>query len=82
MPIGSNFDDFLKGQGMFEQCTIAAMKGALQTVPFDAADYLDNEATIAVYFSLALSDLDPNVLLRAVNDIERAPELSKLTKIG
>jgi hypothetical protein len=35
MPIGSNFDDFLKEQGMFELCTAAAIKSALQKVPCD-----------------------------------------------
>ncbi|MFA7240206.1 MAG: XRE family transcriptional regulator [Sulfuricellaceae bacterium] len=29
MPIGSNFDDFLKEEGIYESCTAAAMKKAL-----------------------------------------------------
>jgi len=29
MPIGSNFDDFLKEEGMYESCTAAAMKKVL-----------------------------------------------------
>jgi hypothetical protein len=43
MPIGSDFDDFLKEQGMFELCSDAAIKSALQTAPFNAtvAAYLD-----------------------------------------
>jgi hypothetical protein len=43
MPIGSNFDDFLKEQGMLERCSAAAIKSALQTAPFDA--------TIAAYLA-------------------------------
>jgi DNA-binding phage protein len=55
---------------MFELCATAAINSALQTAPFDSADYLENEATIAVHLYLALADLDPNVLLSAVNDME------------
>ncbi|MDP2783771.1 MAG: XRE family transcriptional regulator [Sulfurimicrobium sp.] len=29
MPIGGNFDDFLKEEGMYESCTAAAMKKVL-----------------------------------------------------
>jgi hypothetical protein len=51
MPIGSNFDDFLKEQEIFERCTAAAIKSALQTVPFDAADNLIDDATVAAYLA-------------------------------
>ena len=43
MPIGSDFDDFLKEQGMFKLCSAAAIKSALQTAPFDA--------TVAAYLA-------------------------------
>jgi hypothetical protein len=43
MPIGSNFDNFLKEQGMFERCSAAAIKSAMQTAPFDA--------TVAAYLA-------------------------------
>jgi hypothetical protein len=51
MPIGSNFDDFLKEQGMFELCSAAAIKNALQSAPFDAADGLIDDATVAAYLA-------------------------------
>jgi hypothetical protein len=51
MPIGSNFDDFLKEQGMFELCSTAAIKNALQSAPFDAADGLIDDATVAAYLA-------------------------------
>jgi DNA-binding phage protein len=80
MPIGSNFDDFLKEQGEFELCTAAAKKSALKTVLFDAADYLDDEATIAVYLSSAKADSNPAVHTQAVIDIARAREAIRLAK--
>jgi hypothetical protein len=46
MPIGSNFDDFLKDQGIFELCSAAAIKSVLQTGPFDATDSLIDDATV------------------------------------
>jgi intergrase/recombinase len=81
MPVGSNFDDFLKEQGIYDLCTGNAMKGAFKTAPFDAAVYLNDEETITAYLAVAKADSDPNVLLRAVNDIERARELSSSAKI-
>lgn len=40
--------------------------------PFDAADYLDDEATIAAYISAALEDPNPDVFLTAMCDVARA----------
>jgi probable addiction module antidote protein len=48
--------------------------------PFDAADYLDNEETIAEYLTAALEDSDPDVLLTAVRDIARAKGMTQLAK--
>ena len=48
--------------------------------PFDAADYLDNEETIAEYLTAALSDPNPDVLLAAVRDVARARGMSQLAK--
>lgn len=39
---------------------------------FDAADYLDNEETIAAYLTAALEDENPDMFLVAVNDVARA----------
>jgi DNA-binding phage protein len=35
--------------------------------PFDTADYLDNEETIAAYLTAALEDDNPDMFLVAIN---------------
>ena len=47
---------------------------------FDAADYLDNEETIAEYITAALEDPNPAVFLAAVRDVARARGMSQLAK--
>ena len=37
--------------------------------PFDAADYLDDEETIAEYLTAALEDSNPEVFLAAVGQM-------------
>jgi len=51
-----------------------------QFAPFDAADYLDDEATIAAYISAALDDPNPDVFLTAVRDVARARGMTQLAK--
>ncbi|MEO8132889.1 MAG: addiction module antidote protein [Betaproteobacteria bacterium] len=48
--------------------------------PFDAADYLDSEETIAEYISAALEDPNSEVFLTAVRDIARARGMAQLAK--
>ena len=48
--------------------------------PFDAADYLDNEATIAAYLTAALEDPDPDAFLAAVKTVARARGMTQLAK--
>ena len=48
--------------------------------PFDAADYLDDEETIAEYLSAALEDPNPDVFLAAVRDVARARGMAQLAK--
>ena len=48
--------------------------------PFDPADYLDNEETIAEYLTAALEDDDPELLLTAIKDVARARGMTKLVK--
>jgi len=48
--------------------------------PFDAADYLDGEETIAEYLTAALEDPDPDVFLTAVRDVARARGMTQLAK--
>ena len=47
---------------------------------FDAADYLDNEETIAEYITAALDDPNPDVFLTAVRDVARAHGMAQLAK--
>jgi len=48
--------------------------------PFDAADYLDNEETIAEYLTAALEDPDPDMFLVAVGTVARARGMTQLAK--
>ena len=48
--------------------------------PFDAADYLDDEETVAEYLSAALEDPNPDVLLAAVRDVARVRGMAQLAK--
>jgi probable addiction module antidote protein len=48
--------------------------------PFDAADYLDDEETIAEYLTAALEDPNPDVFLASVRDIARARGMTQLAK--
>ena len=51
-----------------------------QFAPFDAADYLDNEETIAEYITAALEDPNPDVFLSAVRDVARARGMAQLAR--
>ena len=48
--------------------------------PFDAADYLDSEETIAEYLTAALEDPDPDMFLVAVRTVARARGMTQLAK--
>ncbi len=48
--------------------------------PFDAADYLDNEVTIAAYLTGALEDPEPDAFLMAVRTVARARGTTQLAK--
>ncbi|WGZ92708.1 MAG: putative addiction module antidote protein [Candidatus Thiothrix putei] len=48
--------------------------------PFDAADYLDDEDTVAAYLSEALEDPDPDTFLMAVRTVARARGMAQLAK--
>lgn len=48
--------------------------------PFDAADYLTDEETIAEYLSAALEDPNPDLFLVAVRDVARARGMTQLAK--
>ncbi|HEY8012062.1 MAG TPA: addiction module antidote protein [Rudaea sp.] len=48
--------------------------------PFDAADYLTDDESIAEYLTAALEDSDPNLFLTAIKDVARARGMSQLAK--
>ena len=52
----------------------------VQTAPFDAADYLDDEETIAEYLTAALEDPNPDLFLVAVRDVARARGMAQLAR--
>jgi len=47
---------------------------------FDAADYLDDDETIAEYITAALEDPNPDVFLSAVRDVARVRGMAQLAK--
>lgn len=51
---------------------MTSRRKSLGVAPFEASDYLDNEAVIAQYLTVALADPDPNAFLAAVNDVAKA----------
>jgi len=48
--------------------------------PFDVADYLEDEETMAAYLSAALEDPDPDTFLVAVKTVARARGMSQLAR--
>jgi probable addiction module antidote protein len=48
--------------------------------PFDVADYLDNEVTIAAYLTAALANPEPDAFLVAVKTVARARGMTQLAK--
>jgi probable addiction module antidote protein len=58
----------------------AKVKSKVTYAPFEAADYLDNEETIAEYLSLAARDENPGVLLKALGDVAKARGLAEVAK--
>jgi probable addiction module antidote protein len=52
----------------------------VKLAPFDAADYLDSEESIAEFLTAALDDPNPDVFLTAVRDVARARGMAQLAK--
>ena len=52
----------------------------VKAATFDAADYLNDEETIAEYLTAALEDPNPDVFLAAVRDVARARGMAQLAK--
>jgi probable addiction module antidote protein len=51
-----------------------------QFTPFDAADYLDDDETIAAYITAALEENDPDAFLSAIKTVARAKGMTQLAK--
>ncbi|HMT06688.1 MAG TPA: putative addiction module antidote protein [Pyrinomonadaceae bacterium] len=47
---------------------------------FDAADYLDNEETIAEFLTAALEDENPDVFLAAISSVAKAHGMAAIAK--
>ncbi len=52
----------------------------IKTRTFTAADYLDNDETIAEYLNLALEDSNPEMLLLAIANIARARGMAQVAQ--
>lgn len=48
--------------------------------PFDAADYLDDDETVAAYLTAALEEDDPDAFLGAIKTVARARGMTQLAK--
>ena len=44
----------------------------LETIPWDAADYLDSEEMVLAYLEAVFEDGDPALIAAALNDVARA----------
>ncbi len=55
-------------------------KASLGLAPFDAADYLSDNAAVAEFLSAALEDGDPDVFLQAIRTAARARGMSQLAR--
>lgn len=59
---------------------------AIETVPWDAADYLTDDETIAEYLTAALESNDPRIIAKALGAVARArggmTELARNTGIS
>ena len=55
-------------------------KRKIKLVPFDAAEYLTDDATIAEYINAILEEDDTDLLLMALGDVARARGMAKVAK--
>lgn len=51
-----------------------------KTAPFDAADYLDNDESIAEFLTASMEDPNPDVFLMALRDVAKARGMADLAK--
>lgn len=55
-------------------------KRKIKLVPFDAAEYLTDDETIAEYINAILEEDDTDLLLMALSDVARARGMAKVAK--
>lgn len=55
-------------------------KTTIRTVPFDAAEYLDNEASISAFVGDAMESGDPAILQNALNTAARARGMARIAE--
>jgi probable addiction module antidote protein len=53
---------------------------AVTYAPFDAADYLDNDALIAEYLTAAIEDPNPDVFLACLGDVAKTRGMAQIAK--
>jgi len=51
-----------------------------KTRPYDAAEYLENEADMAAYLQAALEEGDPALVIHALGNIARARGMSQIAR--
>ena len=56
------------------------VKNSLGLAPFDAAEYLKDDTTIAEFLNAALEDGNPDVFLQAVRTAARSHGMTKLAR--
>lgn len=49
-------------------------------IPFDAADYLENDEAISEYLTAVIETNDPDLLLSAIGDIAKARGMSQIAR--
>lgn len=51
-----------------------------KTTPFDPAEYLDDDESVAVYLTSMLEEDDPGLLFSALGDVARARGMTEIAK--
>jgi probable addiction module antidote protein len=52
----------------------------MQTIRFDASEFLDDEEVIAEYLAAAMEDDNPDVFIAALGDVAKARGISEIAK--
>ncbi len=53
---------------------------AEKLIPFDAANHLDSEETIAEYLTAIMEEDDPDLLLAAIGDVAKARGMAQIAR--